>query len=568
AGRSSDWAFKRLFQLESECRSSTPAVQVEAIGEFPKLLDLFPFPMLVSSAFLKLGDLFRNSPNSLRHHIAQVFEASQHHLAQIAHTEELLKRILVVLYSNDPIARVLALRLIGNASSVFARFPEAQHGTLLRYQSSHPLEIAAAVQTTERMLEFSPGFLGVVWETVQSKADSAQVPDSVRVQLIRSLRHAAPSLQLSTLLYSRCRSWAERPDSTAVVQCAALDTWRSTIQSHNELAADDADFVSGFVAHALASVRRSALALLGRWHPTTQVAEVDAGRLAGVKARLCAHLGAQLGEDMVPDLSELRPATTTLARIETACPPTGPRQSWLFAMTIVEQALRSFGEALRATADTGAQHEPWACTTRMGDAGASHHYRHLASSVMLAVSAATILGGADAKSRAAGAIRDAWLAMSEACEAPGEAAYVRRFLRISWAWCKSMGMELTVAAALPALLDARSCSVACKIAAIASSPRHFGLVSAECVRHVSGFVSALESGNANSHAPTAAWNSMLVILARDRRPTAAKSLDMGVEDMGAEDMGVEDIGDLATTAISKWSAYLCNHAEEPAVCHC
>ncbi|KAJ1856600.1 Long-chain base-1-phosphate phosphatase [Coemansia sp. RSA 638] len=199
SARSSDWAFKQLFKLESKCRSPTPALQVEAIGEFPKLLDQFPFPTLVSSAFLKLGDLFRSSPNSLRYHIAQVFGASQQHLAQITQTEELLKRILVVLYSNDPIARVLALRLIGNASLIFAKFPEAQHSILLRYQSSHPLEIVAAVQTTESMLSYSPEFLEVVWETVLSKADDPNVLDSVRVQLIRSLQHAAPNLMLTCL---------------------------------------------------------------------------------------------------------------------------------------------------------------------------------------------------------------------------------------------------------------------------------------------------------------------------------------------------------------------------------
>ncbi|KAJ1847181.1 hypothetical protein LPJ70_001671 [Coemansia sp. RSA 2708] len=168
----------RLFKLESKCRAPTPATQVEAIGAFPKLLDQFPFPTLVSSAFLKLGDLFRSSPNSLRYHIAQVFEASQQHLAQISQTEELLKRILVVLYSNDSIARVLALRLLGNASSVFAKYPEAQHGILLRYQSSHPLEIVAAAQTTESMLKYSPGFLEVVWKTVLAKANDEKVPDS------------------------------------------------------------------------------------------------------------------------------------------------------------------------------------------------------------------------------------------------------------------------------------------------------------------------------------------------------------------------------------------------------
>ncbi|KAJ2524231.1 hypothetical protein GGI11_000958 [Coemansia sp. RSA 2049] len=179
-----------------------PAMQVKAIGQFPKLLDQFPFPTLVSSAFLKLGDMFRSSPNSMRYHIAQVFESSQHHLVQVTHTEELLKRVISVLYSNDPIARVLALRLIGNASVVFARYPEAQHGVFLRYQSTHPLEIAATVQTTELMLKYSPELLNIVWETIISKANDSKVPDPVRAQLIRSLQHAASNLQLDSVAIS------------------------------------------------------------------------------------------------------------------------------------------------------------------------------------------------------------------------------------------------------------------------------------------------------------------------------------------------------------------------------
>ncbi|KAJ2889684.1 hypothetical protein IWW38_004563, partial [Coemansia aciculifera] len=283
AGHSSDWAFKRLFKLESECRSSTLAAQVQAVGQFPKLFDQFPFPTLVGSAFLKLGDLFCNSSNSLRYHIAQVFAASQHHLPHTAYIEELLRRVLVVLYSNDPIARVLALRLIGNASVVFAKFPEAQHGVLLRYQSTHPLEVAAAVHTTESLLTYSPEFLNVVWETVIAKASDTSVLDSVRAQLIRSLRHAAPNLQLSTLLYSHCSFWVDQPGSTIAVKEAALATWKAVIQPHNELKPIDAERISYFVLHDLGCMRRAALALLGTWKPTGSGPAVGVGL---VKERL------------------------------------------------------------------------------------------------------------------------------------------------------------------------------------------------------------------------------------------------------------------------------------------
>ncbi|KAJ2781671.1 hypothetical protein H4R18_002724 [Coemansia javaensis] len=527
AGHSSDWAFRRLFQLESECRSPTPAVQVEAIGKFPKLLDQFPFPTLVGSAFLKLGDLFRSSQNALRHHIAQVFEASQHHLAQVTHTEELLKRILVVLYSNDPIARVLALRLVGNASSVFAGFPEAQHGILLRYQSSHPLEIAAAVQTTELMLKYSPGFLSVVWETVLAKADDAQVPDSVRVQLIRSLRHAAPNLQLSTQLYPRCRRWAEHPDSTPVVQTAALETWRSIVQPHNELALDDAACVSELVAHRLDSVRRAALALLARWQPADQATDANAAHLNEIEGRLRSYLGARLdGDDAELDLRGFRLATVVLVRIEAA--RAGPVSSWELAERLAGRALRSFAGSLHAGAQA---------------------YRYLVSSVMLVINVATVLGPDSRRASAALAVRDAWLAISGVDQGARDVeAYVRRFLRVSWAWCRCMGVEEPVAAAIPALLGARGCAVACKAVAIASLPRHFGRASPECTRHINGFVSGLESGCVDEAALPAVWNSILATLAHSQQHT---------DDADAEAV------DLPAKAIMAWSAHICSLADQP-----
>ncbi|KAJ2161598.1 hypothetical protein GGF46_001368 [Coemansia sp. RSA 552] len=306
--RSADSAFKRLLGLDTKFRSPALAVQVEAIGEFPKLLDQFPFPSLVNSAFLKLGDLFRTSPNALRYHIAQVFASSRHHLAQITQTEELLKRMLVVLYSNDSTARVLALRLLGNASSIFAHFPEAQHGILLRYQSSHPLEIAAAVQATEALLKYSPGFLEVVWETVLGKANDASVPDSVRVRLIHSLRHAAPRLQLSSLLYARCQSWVYQPSNTIALRSAAMDTWRSVLQTHNELQPDDAERISSLVLHDLASARHAALTLIGRWRPTEQMLASHPDCAAKVSSRLNSRVETLLQEDALDhaDIEELR----------------------------------------------------------------------------------------------------------------------------------------------------------------------------------------------------------------------------------------------------------------------
>ncbi|KAJ2664481.1 hypothetical protein IWW48_000734 [Coemansia sp. RSA 1200] len=340
---SSDWAFKQLFKLESECRSQMPAMQVKAIGQFPKLLDQFPFPTLVSSAFLKLGDMFRSSPNSMRYHIAQVFESSQHHLVQVTHTEELLKRVISVLYSNDPIARVLALRLIGNASVVFARYPEAQHGVFLRYQSTHPLEIAATVQTTELMLKYSPELLNIVWETIISKANDSKVPDPVRAQLIRSLQHAASSLQLSVCLYSYCRSWVSNTESTTIIRLAALYTWRVIIQPHNELRLEDAAIVAGYISHSTDAISKASLALLSKWRYNDQTTtnSLDPAAISVVKQKLNDYVGAQLDYSVATaDFRSIRLAMVTLSHLGSAPEQTGISKCWELVEAICAYCLR------------------------------------------------------------------------------------------------------------------------------------------------------------------------------------------------------------------------------------
>ncbi|KAJ2616015.1 hypothetical protein H4S08_000976 [Coemansia sp. RSA 1365] len=538
----SDWAFKRLFELESRLRSPTPSLQVEAIGGFPKLLDQFPFPTLVSSAFLKLGDLFRSSTNPLRYHIAQVFEASRHHLTQITQTEELLKRILTVLYSNDPIARVLALRLVGNASIVFAEFPEAQHGVLLRYQSSHPLEIAAAVQTTESMLKYSPEFLHVVWETILNKADDARAPDSVRVRLIRSLQHARTNLQLSMLLYQRCRVWIKHPDTTVVVCSAAMDTWRSVLQSHNELALDDADLVSQFVSHGLSSIRRAALALLGKWRPSRKALSGNAKCVEDISDRLVVHLKSLLESDtFVVDLGEFRQGAIVLARVEAAREPGAAFQSWKLTSELFARAMRLFKELLPKKLSSENENYLPPLTTASEDPP----YRVLVVSTMVAVNIATIISSDETNTAAASFIRDAWQTIAEICEAAGHVRYIKQFLRISWAWCTSRGAESVITSSLKDMMGSCNQQVAYIIVAIASSRRHYGLFSEHCIKNVRHFSDTVASVNHNDHVTRAAWHSVLIVLAHCRRIPDLATLD------------------LATSAICNWSAHVCKHADQP-----
>ncbi|KAJ2810323.1 hypothetical protein H4S07_002733 [Coemansia furcata] len=501
AGHSSDWAFKRLFKLESECRSPTLAAQIQAVGQFPKLFDQFPFPTLVGSAFLKLGDLFCSSPNSLRYHIAHVFAASQHHLPHTAYTEELLRRVLVVLYSNDPIARVLALQLIGNGSVVFAKFPEAQHGVLLRYQSTHPLEVAAAVHTTEALLKYSPEFLSVVWETVIAKARDTSVLDTVRAQLIRSLRHAAPSLQLSTLLYDNCRFWMDQPGSTIAVKEATLAAWKAAIQPRNELKLVDAERVSCFVLHELRSIRCAALALLGTWRPKGSDSTMDVG---SIKERLVTYIETQPQPSRSSfDFYCTRLAVISLARIEALHATTVAPQSWVFAESLANTASQEFsGLVSTNTRDVD-----------VSDQSANPLLHDLVYATMLVINVASTLRRPELISSAAATVVSSWRAISNTAGSACNRRHVKRFLETTWIWCNRTGTQSSFIASLETMLETTNYHVFDAVIALSLRGRLGESFIARCTRLIEKTMHATSSDDMQNHNRNAHWNSTAILLA-------------------------------------------------------
>lgn len=98
--------------MSAGLRSSAVGEQCEAIVKCPALMDKFPFPVMTSTALLKLADVFsaQATGNLLRLHILRVFQLAQRHLGKVANTEELVRRLSLVSHSNDPVARALTLR--------------------------------------------------------------------------------------------------------------------------------------------------------------------------------------------------------------------------------------------------------------------------------------------------------------------------------------------------------------------------------------------------------------------------------------------------------------------------
>ncbi|KAJ2290831.1 hypothetical protein IWW55_006048, partial [Coemansia sp. RSA 2706] len=318
-----------------------------------------------------------------------------------------------------------------------------------------------------------------VWKTVLAKANDEKVPDSVRVQLIRSLQHAAPNLTLSTLLYSHCQRWVRQPENTAIVLCAAMCTWKAVVQRHNELQLDDADYVSQYTTHELTSIRRAALALLGKWRPLYQTA--NTGRMAEIKRRFTAQLHRLLADIATSvDLYELRQATVVLARIEAADKGAGTPESWSVVHAYAAWARRAFYDSSNSPQSPAkANRQLHASNSLEVDLA----YRYLVSSAMLAINVATILDGADCKTAAAGIVRGAWEILSEVGgggSGDGVIRYLRRFLRMSWFWCRSMDVESEIVPSVSTMIGSHCRPIACKAIAIGSCLQYFDYVAAAC----------------------------------------------------------------------------------------
>ncbi|KAJ2553566.1 hypothetical protein EV175_002897 [Coemansia sp. RSA 1933] len=443
-------------------------MQVKAIGQFPKLLDQFPFPTLVSSAFFKLGDLFRSSPNSMRYHIAQVFESSQHHLLQITHSEELLKRIISVLYSNDPIARVLALRLVGNASILFAKYPEAQHGVLLRYQSTHPLEIAAAVQTTELMLKYSPELLKIVWETVISKANDCQVSDPVRAQLIHSLQHAASNLQLSARLYDHCRTW--------------LNEYVEAQLGHPVAIADYSCIRLAMIALARVECAPGYTSIPRCWELAEAICGASLHVLRGDASRTTTTALDYIQNNSLETNMYDTDGASLQASVDHSC--------------VLLQLARTLFQGASPTTPEGS---------------VCQMYRAFVRSVMIAVNVASVFKDSNIRQAATNIVASAWCTVAQLRGPPYETGYTKKFLRVTWKWCRSVGTDSTLSESLSVLLDGQNqCVLHANMAILASERSISEQIAKEYMPNIGQFANSFDSPEVSQgqHSTSVIWKSI------------------------------------------------------------
>ena len=193
-----------LTELDKGLRSTKIGEQCEAIIRFPKLFEKYPFPILINSSFLKLAEFFRIGSNLLRLWILRVCQQSEKHLEKILSVDEFVKRIFMVIHSNDPVARALTLRTLGAVAYIIPEKQPVHHAIRKALDSHDTVEVEAAIHASVQFAAQSKSFAISMCSKVAKMIESLQTPISMKIQLVPVLRHMHHDANTAALVKSLC----------------------------------------------------------------------------------------------------------------------------------------------------------------------------------------------------------------------------------------------------------------------------------------------------------------------------------------------------------------------------
>ncbi|KAI5750269.1 hypothetical protein M8J76_014229 [Diaphorina citri] len=188
-GENEQDANSALAELEKGLRSSKIGEQCEAIVRFPTLFEKYPFPILINSSFLKLADVFRGGNNFLRFWILRVCQQSGKHLDKILNIDEFVKRIFVVIHSNDPIARALSLKVLGSVAGIIPGHAQIHHSVRSSLDSNNTVEVEAAIYAAVQFAAVSKTFAVSMCNKMSTMIQGLSTPVNMKLQLIPVLQH-------------------------------------------------------------------------------------------------------------------------------------------------------------------------------------------------------------------------------------------------------------------------------------------------------------------------------------------------------------------------------------------
>ncbi|XP_015928651.1 integrator complex subunit 7 [Parasteatoda tepidariorum] len=218
-----------LTELDKGLRSAKVGEQCEAIIRFPRLFEKYPFPILINSACLKLAELFRTGTNFHRVLILRVMQQTQKHLDKILNLDEFVHRLYAVIHSNDPVARALTLRTLGNIASVVAEKKSIHHSIRNSLDSHDAVEMKAAIYATGKFAAQSKAFASNICSKIGEMIQGLATPVEVKLQLLSIFQHMHHDAQTIAQVWKLCTSLLPDYPSQQFVVC--------TLHTLTELAA-------------------------------------------------------------------------------------------------------------------------------------------------------------------------------------------------------------------------------------------------------------------------------------------------------------------------------------------
>jgi integrator complex subunit 7 len=193
-----------ITDLDKGLRSPNIGEQCEALVRFPKLFEKYPFPIVINSNFLKLAEFFRVGSNLFRLWVLRVCEQSEKHLEKITNVDEFVKRIFMVIHSNDPIARSLTLRILGSVACIIPEKQQVHHAIRRALDSHDTVEVEAAIYASAQFAEQSKTFAISMCSKVASMIESLQTPINMKLQLIPVLKYMYHDANTAALVKTLC----------------------------------------------------------------------------------------------------------------------------------------------------------------------------------------------------------------------------------------------------------------------------------------------------------------------------------------------------------------------------
>ncbi|PVV00873.1 hypothetical protein BB560_004729, partial [Smittium megazygosporum] len=142
-----------------------------------------------------------------RFYIIKAFIAAKNHLHLVQNAEELAKRVLRVLDTDDKRARSLTLNLIASAAIIFSTSTEVQYKILQYSRSSSYNELEDVINTVYQILFFSPQYLNVVWDDLTSKLSNKSIPSYTHCKILKCLKYSRSEMPKLNWVSSWCESY-------------------------------------------------------------------------------------------------------------------------------------------------------------------------------------------------------------------------------------------------------------------------------------------------------------------------------------------------------------------------